>query len=131
MPMHPAGPAAYMLPVVMGPHTVGKASQPSFSIKGRSKLGSFSDDLHKARVPLPGRSTVHPPEVARLAPSPRPRCHQTEACQLFILWVPATCLGPPCTPPHTHTQGYSLGVRRGRQWTKMQTATVLSREGAL
>lgn len=45
----PAGPAAYMLPAVMGPHSVGKASQPSFSIKGRSKLGSFSDDLHKAR----------------------------------------------------------------------------------
>lgn len=37
-----------MLPVVMGPHTVGKAAQPSFSIKGRSKLGSFSDDVHKA-----------------------------------------------------------------------------------
>ncbi|KAB1251498.1 Outer dense fiber protein 3 [Camelus dromedarius] len=47
------GPAAYMLPVVMGPHTVGKVSQPSFSIKGRSKLGSFSDDLHKARTPGP------------------------------------------------------------------------------
>lgn len=46
----PSGPAAYMLPVVMGPHTVGKVSQPSFSIKGRSKLGSFSDDLHKARA---------------------------------------------------------------------------------
>lgn len=45
----PSGPAAYMLPVVMGPHTVGKAAQPSFSIKGRSKLGSFSDDVHKAR----------------------------------------------------------------------------------
>ncbi|ELV12633.1 Outer dense fiber protein 3 [Tupaia chinensis] len=42
------GPAAYMLPVVMGPHTVGKVSQPSYSIKGRSKLGGFSDDLHKA-----------------------------------------------------------------------------------
>lgn len=42
-----------MLPVVMGPHTVGKVTQPSFSIKGRSKLGSFSDDLHKARAPPP------------------------------------------------------------------------------
>lgn len=42
-----------MLPVVMGPHTVGKASQPSFSIKGRSKRGNFSDDLHKARVTQP------------------------------------------------------------------------------
>lgn len=47
------GPAAYMLPMVMGPHTVGKVSQPSFSIKGRSKLGSFSDDLHKARTAPP------------------------------------------------------------------------------
>ncbi|XP_022421103.1 outer dense fiber protein 3 isoform X2 [Monodon monoceros] len=47
------GPAAYMLPVVMGPHTVGKASQPAFSIKGRSKLGSFSDDLYKVTVTKP------------------------------------------------------------------------------
>lgn len=61
MPMHPAGPAAYMLPMVMGPHTVGKVSQPSFSIKGRSKLGSFSDDLHKARAE-PGPTTAYPRE---------------------------------------------------------------------
>ena len=54
----PTGPAAYMLPVVMGPHTVGKASQPAFSIKGRSKLGSFSDDLYKARVARLGQSTA-------------------------------------------------------------------------
>ncbi|XP_037017232.1 outer dense fiber protein 3 isoform X2 [Artibeus jamaicensis] len=47
------GPAAYMLPAVMGPHSVGKASQPSFSIKGRSKLGSFSDDLHKVTMNKP------------------------------------------------------------------------------
>ncbi|XP_049570396.1 outer dense fiber protein 3 isoform X2 [Orcinus orca] len=51
------GPAAYMLPVVMGPHTVGKASQPAFSIKGRSKLGSFSDDLHKTPGPAAYRQT--------------------------------------------------------------------------
>uniref|UniRef100_A0A8B9X503 Ciliary microtubule associated protein 1A n=1 Tax=Bos mutus grunniens TaxID=30521 RepID=A0A8B9X503_BOSMU len=51
------GPAAYMLPVVMGPHTAGKVSQPSFSIKGRSKLGSFSDDLHKTPGPAAYRQT--------------------------------------------------------------------------
>uniref|UniRef100_A0A8C2RXP4 Outer dense fiber of sperm tails 3 n=1 Tax=Capra hircus TaxID=9925 RepID=A0A8C2RXP4_CAPHI len=28
-------------------------SQPSFSIKGRSKLGSFSDDLHKVTMTRP------------------------------------------------------------------------------
>ncbi|XP_014716518.1 ciliary microtubule associated protein 1A isoform X1 [Equus asinus] len=51
------GPAAYMLPMVMGPHTVGKVSQPSFSIKGRSKLGSFSDDLHKTPGPAAYQQT--------------------------------------------------------------------------
>ncbi|KAF6105226.1 outer dense fiber of sperm tails 3 [Phyllostomus discolor] len=53
------GPAAYMLPAVMGPHSVGKASQPSFSIKGRSKLGGFSDDLHKT----PGPAAYHQTDV--------------------------------------------------------------------
>lgn len=63
MPVHRTGPGAYMLPVVMGPHTVGKVTQPSFSIKGRSKLGSFSDDLHKARAPPPqlGQKAASPP----------------------------------------------------------------------
>lgn len=56
-----------MLPVVLGPHTVGKVSQPSFSIKGRSKLGNFSDDLHKARGAQPGHSS--PPRP----PGPPPR----------------------------------------------------------
>ncbi|XP_074086758.1 ciliary microtubule associated protein 1A [Macrotis lagotis] len=51
------GPAAYMLPMVMGPHTVGKVSQPSFSIKGRSKLGGFSQDLHKTPGPAAYRQT--------------------------------------------------------------------------
>ncbi|PNI27018.1 ODF3 isoform 4 [Pan troglodytes] len=34
-------------------NTIGKASQPSFSIKGRSKLGGFSDDLHKVTLTKP------------------------------------------------------------------------------
>ena len=77
-----------MLPVVMGPHTVGKASQPSFSIKGRSKLGSFSDDLHKARVTWLGHSTAYPLErwpIWSLPPDPRayqPDPHPPEAPKL-------------------------------------------------
>lgn len=59
-----------MLPVVMGPHTVGKAAQPSFSIKGRSKLGSFSDDMHKARGP---------------ASAPQPRTHRPDPAFLRAL----------------------------------------------
>lgn len=108
-----------MLPVVMGPHTVGKASQPSFSIKGRSKLGSFSDDLHKARVTWLGHSTAYPLErwpIWSLPPDPRayqPDPHPPEAPKLFLLWEPATYLAPP-------SLGYIPEVRRGRQWTRMQ-----------
>ena len=107
-----------MLPVVMGPHTVGKASQPSFSIKGRSKLGSFSDDLHKARVTWLGHSTAYPLErwpIWSFPPDPRayqPDPHPPEA-PLFLLWEPATYLAPP-------SLGYIPEVRRGRQWTRMK-----------
>lgn len=91
----PAGPAAYMLPMVMGPHTVGKASQPSYSIKGRSKLGGFSDDLHKARGARGGCLT--PP------PGPPP-----EAPHRFTPWVLATCLG--------HIRGRRRAERRRGPW---------------
>lgn len=80
----PAGPAAYMLPMVMGPHTVGKASQPSYSIKGRSKQGGFSDDLHKARIAQGARLTPPPapdPTISSLlgvshVPGPHPRAEE-------------------------------------------------------
>lgn len=80
----PSGPAAYMLPVVMGPHTVGKAAQPSFSIKGRSKLGSFSDDVHKARGPSgrsspPSASAPQPRALPRALSSPA-KCRVMSAC---------------------------------------------------
>lgn len=77
-----------MLPVVMGPHTVGKVTQPSFSIKGRSKLGSFSDDLHKARAPPPqlGQKAASPPGDG--PPGPSPRAQEPPA------W-PHSCDAPP------------------------------------
>lgn len=42
-----SGPAAYMLPSVLGPATVNKTSAPNFSLRGRSKIGSFHEDLQK------------------------------------------------------------------------------------
>lgn len=87
----PTGPAAYMLPVVLGPHTVSKASQPSFSIKGRSKLGSFGDDLHKVRGAQPGCSVC--PTKTLTCPSPQnPQPDPTLAPQGLVLKV-ATCPG--------------------------------------
>ncbi|XP_012696990.1 outer dense fiber protein 3-B-like [Clupea harengus] len=55
------GPAAYMLPPVMGPMTVNKASAPNFSLTGRSKIGSFSEDLQK--TPGPGSYRVVDPST--------------------------------------------------------------------
>lgn len=92
-----------MLPVVMGPHTVGKASQPSFSIKGRSKLGSFSDDLHKARAPcqdaglfMPQRWPLWPLPPGPSPPRMKPVSSSSSGCLPHAWHRPA--------PPNTHTR---------------------------
>ncbi|XP_034541730.1 outer dense fiber protein 3-B [Notolabrus celidotus] len=45
------GPAAHSLPPVLGPKTVGKSAAPCYSICGRSKSGSFHEDLRKTPGP--------------------------------------------------------------------------------
>ncbi|KAL7878555.1 hypothetical protein AOLI_G00095290 [Acnodon oligacanthus] len=60
------GPAAYMLPSVLGPNTVNKSSAPNFSLIGRSKIGSFHEDLQK--TPGPGTYRVVDPAVYKHKP---------------------------------------------------------------
>ncbi|KTG37060.1 hypothetical protein cypCar_00042368 [Cyprinus carpio] len=50
------GPAAYMLPPVLGPRVVNKASAPNVFFGGRSAIGSFYEDLRK--TPGPGTYQV-------------------------------------------------------------------------
>ncbi|KAM9481611.1 ciliary microtubule associated protein 1B-like isoform 2-T2 [Clarias gariepinus] len=57
------GPAAYMLPPVLGPVSVGKKSAPNISLSGRSKIGSFHEDLRK--TPGPGTYRVVDPNIYR------------------------------------------------------------------
>ncbi|KAM7002139.1 ciliary microtubule associated protein 1B [Tautogolabrus adspersus] len=45
------GPAAHSLPPVLGPKTVGKTVAPCYSICGRSKSGTFYEDLKKTPGP--------------------------------------------------------------------------------
>ncbi|XP_061203086.1 ciliary microtubule associated protein 1B isoform X2 [Neopsephotus bourkii] len=45
------GPAAYLLPPVLGTHLVSKASAPSYSVLGRSSIGTFYQDLCKTPGP--------------------------------------------------------------------------------
>ncbi|XP_062974804.1 ciliary microtubule associated protein 1A [Elgaria multicarinata webbii] len=45
------GPNAYMIPGVLGPHTVATSASPCYSMIGKSKLGRFDEDLHKTPGP--------------------------------------------------------------------------------
>ncbi|XP_006633801.1 ciliary microtubule associated protein 1B [Lepisosteus oculatus] len=60
------GPAAYMLPPVLGPKTVNKTSAPNFSLTGRSKIGSFHEDLQK--TPGPGTYKIVEPCMYKYKP---------------------------------------------------------------
>ncbi|XP_077023982.1 ciliary microtubule associated protein 1B isoform X3 [Tamandua tetradactyla] len=45
------GPGAYTVPSLLGSRVVGKVSAPTYSIYGRSAMGSFFEDLSKHRKP--------------------------------------------------------------------------------
>ncbi|XP_060778878.1 ciliary microtubule associated protein 1B-like [Neoarius graeffei] len=60
------GPAAYMLPPVVGPVSVSKRSAPNISLSGRSKIGTFYEDLKK--TPGPGTYKVVETNVYRSKP---------------------------------------------------------------
>lgn len=45
-----AGPAEYTLPTLLGPKTATVSSAPTYSLYGRSKVGSFHDDLKKVQL---------------------------------------------------------------------------------
>ncbi|CAL8263078.1 unnamed protein product [Merluccius merluccius] len=60
------GPAAYMLPSVLGPGTVSKTAAPNYSLCGRSKVGSFHEDLQK--TPGPGTYKAVDPSFFKYRP---------------------------------------------------------------
>ncbi|XP_027017123.1 outer dense fiber protein 3-B [Tachysurus fulvidraco] len=57
------GPATYTLPPVLGPGSVCKRSAPSISLSGRSRIGSFHEDLKK--TPGPASYRVVDPDIYR------------------------------------------------------------------
>ncbi|XP_077120425.1 ciliary microtubule associated protein 1B [Ranitomeya variabilis] len=60
------GPAAYLLPSVLGPRIVNRSSAPNYSMTGRSKIGSFHEDLQK--TPGPGTYRVIDPITYKYKP---------------------------------------------------------------
>ncbi|XP_005868293.1 PREDICTED: outer dense fiber protein 3B isoform X2 [Myotis brandtii] len=49
------GPGTYTVPPVLGPRVISKVSAPTYSLYGRSVVGSFFEDLSKT----PGPGTYH------------------------------------------------------------------------
>lgn len=54
-------PNAYLLPALLGTNVVGKSSNPAYSMTGRSKNGSFDEDLQK--TPGPGSYKMIEPSL--------------------------------------------------------------------
>ncbi|PIO34127.1 hypothetical protein AB205_0220010 [Aquarana catesbeiana] len=60
------GPTTYTLPSMLGPKIINKSSAPNFSMTGRSKIGSFHEDLQK--TPGPGTYRVVEPSTYKYKP---------------------------------------------------------------
>ncbi|GAA6228993.1 outer dense fiber protein 3-like [Lates japonicus] len=60
------GPASYSLPPVLGPKTAATSAAPTYSLCGRSKTGSFHEDLKK--TPGPAAYKVVDPCIYRQKP---------------------------------------------------------------
>lgn len=67
------GPGAYSVPSLLGPRVVGKVSAPTYSIYGRSSVGSWFEDLSKTPGPCayhvvnPGVYKARAPQFSMLA----------------------------------------------------------------
>ncbi|KAJ7329370.1 hypothetical protein JRQ81_015544 [Phrynocephalus forsythii] len=100
------GPAAYGLPPMMGPKVIGKTSAPTYSIFGRSAIGSFYEDLCKTpgpcnyRVVDPSVYKNRPPHYSMLARNMPPGDNTVKP-------------GPGAYSPEKHTQqrGLTFGIR--------------------
>ncbi|XP_040894725.1 outer dense fiber protein 3-B [Toxotes jaculatrix] len=60
------GPASYSLPPVLGPKTVVTSAAPTYSLRGRSQIGSFYEDVKK--TPGPATYRVVDPCIYRQKP---------------------------------------------------------------
>ncbi|XP_075284942.1 ciliary microtubule associated protein 1B [Opisthocomus hoazin] len=75
------GPTAYRLPPMLGPRVVGKTSAPTYSMTGRSNIGTFYQDLCKTPGPCNYRvvdTDVYKrraPQFSMLARNPLPSDH--------------------------------------------------------
>ncbi|XP_078534038.1 ciliary microtubule associated protein 1B [Lissotriton helveticus] len=104
------GPAAYMLPSVLGPHIVSKTAAPSVTITGRSKFGSFAEDLQ--RTPGPGTYRITDPSTYKTRPP-----HYSMTARNMLPGDHTTKPGPGAYAPEKvylnrlQPPNYSFGIR--------------------
>nr|KAF6398989.1 outer dense fiber of sperm tails 3B [Molossus molossus] len=103
---HIPGPGAYTVPSLLGPRVIGKVSAPTYSITGRSTVGSFLEDLSKTPGPCayhvvnPGIYKSRAPQFTML---PRTLLHQDRSLNP----------GPAAysVDQHQKPKGWSFGIR--------------------
>ncbi|KAM5287874.1 ciliary microtubule associated protein 1B [Ctenodactylus gundi] len=110
------GPATYSVPPLMGPNVVGKASAPTYSIYGRSAVGSCFEDLSKTPGPC-------------AYPAVNPGVYKPRAPQFTMLartWLPGDNTLKPGPAAYTVDQqrkpgGWSFGIRHSDHLARMLT----------
>uniref|UniRef100_A0A8C9E552 Ciliary microtubule associated protein 1B n=1 Tax=Phocoena sinus TaxID=42100 RepID=A0A8C9E552_PHOSS len=100
------GPGTYTVPSLLGPRVVGKVSAPTYSIYGRSAVGSVCEDLSKTPGPCayhvvsPGIYKTRAPQFSMLARTSLPQGNSLNP-------------GPAAynVDQHRKPRGWSFGIR--------------------
>uniref|UniRef100_H0W851 Ciliary microtubule associated protein 1B n=1 Tax=Cavia porcellus TaxID=10141 RepID=H0W851_CAVPO len=110
------GPATYTVPSLLGPRVVSKVSAPTYSIYGRSAVGSCFEDLSKSPGPCayhvvnPGIYKTRAPQYTMLARTSPPRDNTLKP-------------GPADYNVNQHRKpsGWSFGIRHSDYVARMVT----------
>uniref|UniRef100_A0A8C0NU45 Outer dense fiber of sperm tails 3B n=1 Tax=Canis lupus familiaris TaxID=9615 RepID=A0A8C0NU45_CANLF len=110
------GPATYTVPSLLGPRVVGKVSAPTYSICGRSAVGSFCEDLSKTPGPCayhvvsPAIYKARAPQFSMLARTSPPRDNSLNP-------------GPAAysVDQHRKPRGWSFGIRHSDYLARVLT----------
>nr|XP_027808980.1 outer dense fiber protein 3B isoform X1 [Marmota flaviventris] len=120
------GPGAYTVPSLLGPRVIGKVSAPTYSIYGRTRVGSCFEDLSKVRGGPPAqRSERSRGSEVRGEPRPDPaltlpptdagplRLPRGEPRGLQDPGPPVHDAGADFVPPRQHPEARTRSLQRG------------------
>ncbi|XP_063099862.1 ciliary microtubule associated protein 1B isoform X1 [Cavia porcellus] len=139
------GPATYTVPSLLGPRVVSKVSAPTYSIYGRSAVGSCFEDLSKVRGsahgmglgPGPGPGDAVEATTSALPQSPGPCAYHVVNPGIYKTRAPQYTMLARTSPPRDNTlkpgpadynvnqhrkpSGWSFGIRHSDYVARMVT----------